>query len=161
LIRYRLERERLVQRVAEEEIELREHGGFRSIAYQIPGDSRTHLALVKGEVRGLDPVLVRVHGQCNIGDVFGQVGCECGVQLRQALSQIAEAGSGAVVYIQQDGKGGGAPLRCARMPPVEMDSNKSTGAFRDYGVGAQIIADLGIRKLRLLTNTPKRLIGLE
>lgn len=161
LIRYRLERERLVRRVAEETLDLGAHGTFRSLAYQLPGDERTHVALVKGDVRGLDPVLVRVHGMCAIGDIFGSSGCHCGVQLREALRLIAEEGKGAVVYIQQLGKGGANILKCARMAPADTDTNKSMGAFRDYGLGAQILADLGIRKLRLITNTPKRLVGLE
>lgn len=161
LIRYRLERERLVRRVAEETLELGSLGRFRSLAYQLPGDERTHVALVKGDVRGLDPVLVRVHGMCAVGDIFGSTSCECGAQLREALRLIAEEGKGAVVYLQQLGKGGANILKCARMAPADTETNKSTGAFRDYGLGAQILADLGIRKLRLITNTPKRLVGLE
>lgn len=161
LIRYRLERERLVQRVAEESLEIGDLGTFRAIAYQVPGDDRTHLALVRGAVRGLEPVLVRVHGACTVGDVFGSAGCHCGVQLREALRMIAAADRGAVVYLQQANKGGGHVLKCARMGPPDADERKSTGPFRDYGLGAQILADLGIRKLELLTNTPKRLVGLE
>ena len=161
LIRYRLERERLVRRVREETVDLGDIGTFRGIAYQVPNDPRTHVALVRGDVRGLDPVLVRVHGACTVGDVFGVATCACGVQLRQALRQIAEADRGVVVYLQQEGKGGASVLRCARMAPVDPDDGKSTGPFRDYGLGAQILADLGIRKLKLLTNTPKRLVGLE
>ncbi|WP_373049374.1 3,4-dihydroxy-2-butanone-4-phosphate synthase [Vulgatibacter sp.] len=161
LIRYRLERERLVRRVGEETVEIRDVGAFRGIAYQLPEDPRTHVALVRGDVRGLDPVLVRVHGSCAVGDLFGSSACTCGAQLRQALKQIAEAERGVLVYLQQQGKGGASVLKCARMAPVEVDDGKSTGSFRDYGLGAQILSDLGIRKLELLTNTPKRLVGLE
>ena len=162
LIRYRLERERLVQRRTEEMVELEGLGEFRGISYQVPNDPRTHVALVRGDVRGLDPVLVRVHGSCTVGDLFGASACTCGKQLRQALKQIAEADRGVLVYLQQQGKGGASVLKCARMaPPAEGDDRKSTGPFRDYGLGAQILADLGVRKLELLTNTPKRLVGLE
>ncbi len=163
LIRYRLERERLVRRVAEEALEIAGLGSFRSIAYQADGDPRTHIALVLGEVRGLEPVLVRMHGACIVGDVFGSAGCACGSNFRRSLERIAAEGQGALVYLQQDRKGGAQALKCTRMAPEveETVGKKSDGPFRDYGLGAQILADLGIRKLRLLSNNHKKLIGLE
>ncbi|AKU91235.1 3,4-dihydroxy-2-butanone-4-phosphate synthase [Vulgatibacter incomptus] len=163
LIRYRLERERLVRRVAEDELEVAGVGTFRSIAYQSSGDPRTHIALVQGDVRGLEPVLVRMHGACGMGDVFGSAACECGVNLRRSLARIAEEGRGALVYLQQEGRAGAQALKCARMAPEveEAMAKKSAGPFRDYGLGAQILADLGIRRLRLLSNNPKKLVGLE
>lgn len=163
LIRYRLERERLVRRVAEEPLEIPDVGAFRSIAFQVDGDARTHVALVMGEVRGLEPVLVRMHGACRVGDVFGATACECGTNLRRSLERIAAEGQGAVVYLQQERRSGAAILKCARMAPEleEELGKKSVGPFRDYGLGAQILADLGIRKLRLLTNNNRKFVGLE
>jgi len=163
LIRYRLERERLVRRVAEGELEVEGVGTFRSIAYQSGGDPRTHVALVMGEVRGMEPVLVRMHGACTVGDVFGSSACECGRNLRLSLERIAKEGRGALVHIQQENKGGALVLRCAKMAPEAEETlgKKSVGPFRDYGLGAQILADLGIRKLRLLSNNSKKFVGLD
>jgi len=163
LIRYRLERERLVRRVAEEELEVDGVGTFRSIAYQSGGDPRTHVALVMGEVRGMEPVLVRMHGACTVGDVFGSTACECGRNLRHSLERIAKEGRGALVHIQQENKGGALVLKCAKMAPEAEETlgKKSVGPFRDYGLGAQILADLGIRKLRLLSNNAKKFVGLD
>ena len=163
LIRYRLERERLVRRVGEGELEVAGVGTFRSIAYQTGGDPRTHVALVMGEVRGMEPVLVRMHGACAVGDVFGSSACECGSNLRRSLERIAKEGRGALVHIQQENKGGAQVLRCARMAPEAEETlgKKSVGPFRDYGLGAQILADLGIRKLRLLSNNSKKFVGLD
>ncbi len=163
LIRYRLEIERLVRRVGEEELTLGAAGTFRAIAYQVGGDPRTHVALVRGTVRGTQPVLARVHAMCAAGDVLGSTSCDCGAQLRQAIAQIAREGKGVLVYLQQEGKGGANLLRCARLAPEERkegEGKRSTGAFRDYGLGAQILNDLGVRKLKLLTNNPKKLVGL-
>jgi len=163
LIRFRLERERLVRRVGEEELEIGGIGSFRSIAFQTNGDPRTHVALVMGEVRGLDPVLVRMHGACRVGDVFGSTACECGHNLRHSLERISGEGRGVLVYLQQERRSGAQMLKCARMAPEleEELGKKSVGPFRDYGLGAQILADLGIHKLRLLSNNTKRLVGLE
>ncbi|MFO7155144.1 MAG: 3,4-dihydroxy-2-butanone-4-phosphate synthase [Pseudomonadota bacterium] len=159
LIRYRLEKEKLVQRIEEEEVRL-ESGTFRGIVYRLVGDPRTHLALVMGEVAGDEPVLVRVQAMCTIGDVFGSTACPCGHNLRHSLERIAAEGRGAVVYLQKEPEGGASPLRCARMREPD-DGRRSTGPFRDYGLGAQILSDLGIRRLRVLTNSPKKMIGLE
>ena len=118
---------------------------------------------MRGTVRGTQPVLARVHAMCAAGDVLGSTSCDCGAQLRQAIAQIAREGKGVLVYLQQEGKGGANLLRCARLAPEERkegEQKRSTGAFRDYGLGAQILNDLGVRKLKLLTNNPKKLVGL-
>jgi len=159
LIRYRLEKERLVQRVAEEEVRLA-GGVFRGIAYRMEGDPRTHMALVMGELADDEPILVRVQAMCTIGDVFGSTACACGESLRGALERIAAEGRGAVVYLQKEAAAGASILRCSRMHDPD-DGKRSTGPFRDYGLGAQILNDLGIRRLRVLTNNPKKLVGLE
>jgi len=111
-------------------------------------------------VAGDEPVLVRVQAMCTIGDVFGSTACPCGHNLRHSLERIAAEGRGAVVYLQKEPEGGASPLRCARMREPD-DGRRSTGPFRDYGLGAQILRDLGIRRLRVLTNSPKKMIGLE
>jgi 3,4-dihydroxy 2-butanone 4-phosphate synthase/GTP cyclohydrolase II len=159
LIRYRLEKEKLVQRVAEEEVRLA-GGVFRGIAYQMEGDSRTHMALVMGDLEDGEPALVRVQAMCTVGDVFGSIACACGESLRGALERITAEGRGAVVYLQKEAVSGASILRCARMHDPD-DVKRSTGPFRDYGLGAQILSDLGIRRLRVLTNNPKKLVGLE
>lgn len=156
LIRYRLEKERLVQRIAEEEVQL-EGGVYRGIAYRMEGDPGTHLAFVMGEVDTEEPVLVRVQAMCTMGDVFGSTACGCGRSLRRSLELISAEGRGAVVYLQKEN---GLPLRCSRMREPD-ESRGSTGPFRDYGLGAQILNDLGIRRLRVLTSNPKKLVGLE
>ncbi len=162
LVRYRLESERLVRRVGEESLVFGRAGAFRAISYQTEGDARTHVALVKGDVRGIEPVLARVHAQCAVGDSLGSSSCGCGGQLAEALAAIGRDGRGALVYLQQEGRGGAAVLKCARVAAAEVrdDGNKSTGSFRDFGIGAQILSDLGVRKLRLMTNNPKKLVGL-
>src|SRR5690606_39877134 len=121
------------------------------------GSPGTHLAFVMGEVDTDEPSLVRVQAMCTMGDVFGSTACGCGDALRQSLQRISAEGRGAVVYLQKEGQ---APLRCSRMHDPD-DRQKSTGPFRDYGLGAQILSDLGIRHLRVLTNNPKKLVGLE
>jgi len=156
LIRYRLEKERLVQRIAEETVEL-EAGSFRAIAFRMEGAPGTHLAFVMGEVATDEPVLVRVQARCSMGEVFGSTACGCGHALRQSLRRIAEEGRGALVHLHREAE---SPLRCTRMHDPD-DRARSTGPFRDYGLGAQILNDLGIRRLRLLTNNPKKLVGLE
>jgi len=159
LIRYRLEKERLVQRIAEEEVRL-ECGVFRGIVYQMVGDPRMHMALVMGDVADGEPVLVRVQAMCTIGDVFGSTACTCGNSLRCSLERIAAEGRGAVVYLQKEQEQGVSLLRCSRMREPD-EGRRSKGPFRDYGLGAQILNDLGIRRLRVLTNNPKKMVGLE
>jgi 3,4-dihydroxy 2-butanone 4-phosphate synthase/GTP cyclohydrolase II len=156
VVRYRLEREPLVQRVAEAQPALEVGADFRAIAYRSDVDAHTHVALVKGNPRPGRPTLVRVHTACFMGDVLHAQVCDCGVLLRQSLRQIAQAGEGVVVYLDKEPAPGGK-LACTH-------ATRSTNIEdhqRDLGVGAQILRDCGVGKLRLLTNSPRKLGGLE